>query len=170
MAHGICSVETCEKPVHTRSWCEMHYARWRRTGRLDLAENTSWHRLSDVDIETRTATCAICGVVRIKRRGRHNKPTSGWRCCVASQQWRGARRTKSGHSRDVRDALLKLQGGCCAICQEPCADPCLDHCHATNALRGVLCRNCNLGLGYFRDEPDRLLAAVDYLQRQRAAA
>jgi hypothetical protein len=39
----------------------------------------------------------------------------------------------------------------------------IDHCHATGRVRGVLCSRCNLGLGYFRDNPENLANAVSYL-------
>lgn len=40
----------------------------------------------------------------------------------------------------------------------------LDHDHrGSGELRGVLCRNCNAGLGFFRDSPDLLRAAAEYL-------
>jgi hypothetical protein len=35
MANGTCSAEGCEKPVATRGWCGMHYARWKRNGTLE---------------------------------------------------------------------------------------------------------------------------------------
>ena len=40
-----------------------------------------------------------------------------------------------------------------------------DHCHERNVFRGVLCNNCNSGLGFFADDPTRLLGAVQYLER-----
>lgn len=42
----------------------------------------------------------------------------------------------------------------------------IDHCHKTDTLRGVLCRSCNLALGFFKDDPARLAAAMRYLNEQ----
>jgi len=39
----------------------------------------------------------------------------------------------------------------------------LDHCHISGEFRGFLCHNCNLGLGYFQDDPKILKKAISYL-------
>jgi glycine/D-amino acid oxidase-like deaminating enzyme len=66
---------------------------------------------------------------------------------------------------------LQAQGGCCALCKS--TDPGKrdwqgDHDHATGVFRAVLCNRCNLGLGLFADDPDRLHAAAEYVARHRA--
>lgn len=55
--------------------------------------------------------------------------------------------------------------GCCDICLKPVSpeDTQRDHCHKTNSFRGWLCRQCNLGLGMFRDSPDLLQRSINYL-------
>ncbi|MEU8154311.1 endonuclease VII domain-containing protein [Micromonospora sp. NPDC048986] len=59
--------------------------------------------------------------------------------------------------------LLAEQGGVCAI--RGGADPQhLDHDHRTGWVRGILCFNCNGGLGQFRDSPMRLARAITYLR------
>lgn len=69
------------------------------------------------------------------------------------------------------NALLDAQTGVCAICSQP-SQPLsngkvyrlsVDHCHKTNVVRGLLCNNCNSGLGYFGDDPARLEQARLYL-------
>jgi len=41
----------------------------------------------------------------------------------------------------------------------------IDHCHITGRVRGMLCYNCNNGLGKFRDSIEILSVAIKYLQR-----
>ena len=66
-------------------------------------------------------------------------------------------------SADEFDVLLEKQGGVCAICAGP--DPQhLDHDHVTGAIRGILCINCNHGIGKFFDDPALLERAAAYLR------
>jgi Recombination endonuclease VII. len=74
------------------------------------------------------------------------------------------RRYRYGITDDEYAAMVLASGGLCAICNEAMGDDiCVDHCHDSGAVRGLLCRNCNFGLGHFRDDPARLTAALAYL-------
>ena len=62
---------------------------------------------------------------------------------------------------------VRTQGGRCAICGvEPKAGVNLDvdHDHRSGAVRGLLCRNCNHGLGKFFDDPLVMASALLYLE------
>lgn len=69
------------------------------------------------------------------------------------------------------DRMLAAQENRCAICRSdysghngsPNYSWHVDHDHETGVVRGLLCRNCNVALGMFRDDPAVLLAAVRYL-------
>jgi hypothetical protein len=61
------------------------------------------------------------------------------------------------------DELITEQGGHCAICRDGKAEH-VDHEHLTGRVRGILCFNCNGGLGQFKDNPDVLKRAVAYLE------
>ena len=58
------------------------------------------------------------------------------------------------------------QEECCAICKKDVEliDSAIDHNHDTGEFRGVLCKQCNRALGMFRDSPEILQNAVDYLK------
>lgn len=46
--------------------------------------------------------------------------------------------------------------------------PVADHDHATGAVREWLCVRCNAGLGFFKDNPQALRNAADYIERHVA--
>lgn len=71
---------------------------------------------------------------------------------------------KYGLSEEDYSAMLANQAGQCAICQRHMSNPCVDHDHQTGRVRGLLCHHCNVGIGYMRDDPSILLAAIEYLR------
>jgi hypothetical protein len=73
---------------------------------------------------------------------------------------------KYGMGLEDFQALLVSQGAQCAICGIAFIGIkiCVDHDHATDAVRGLLCHHCNIGLGCFKDRTDLLQNAVRYLE------
>lgn len=68
--------------------------------------------------------------------------------------------------------ILTRQDGKCLICGNVPENSngkrklAVDHDHKTGNNRGLLCSNCNVGLGNFRDNPDLLRKAVCYLEEK----
>jgi len=95
-------------------------------------------------------------------------------CLVLKNQESQSRR--QGLSAEDYQALLKKQQGRCAVCgirdgHRSCRGRhcrlALDHDHRTGTIRGLLCNNCNRGLGRFKDSVKLLEAAVRYLKREQ---
>lgn len=64
--------------------------------------------------------------------------------------------------------LLTNQQNSCAICKEKFTEkikPKIDHDHKTGKVRGLLCHNCNTGLGHFKDNIKFLEATIKYLKK-----
>lgn len=73
------------------------------------------------------------------------------------------RRTYGLDEAGLRD-MIEAQYGVCAVCQErPAAH--VDHDHRTGQIRGVLCFSCNVAIGHFRDDPELMRKAIQYLER-----
>jgi Fe-S oxidoreductase len=78
-------------------------------------------------------------------------------------RWRYTRYEKlHGLSREQYEALLQKQEHKCAICAAKVPLD-VDHDHQTGKVRGLLCRRCNMGIGFFNDAPDRIAKAAAYL-------
>lgn len=67
--------------------------------------------------------------------------------------------------------MFNKQDGCCAICKrhqvEVIKTLCVDHDHATGKIRKLLCHDCNKGLGHFKDSPELLDIAFQYLMENK---
>lgn len=63
--------------------------------------------------------------------------------------------------------MVAQQGGVCAICGKSDGKKLhVDHSHKTSQVRGLLCGNCNRGIGLFKDSVETMLKAVEYLNGQ----
>lgn len=70
--------------------------------------------------------------------------------------------------------MLEKQSGLCSICLKPetyldkrngkIRSLSVDHNHATNKVRGLLCRSCNVGIGQFGDNIEVMKNAIKYLE------
>lgn len=65
----------------------------------------------------------------------------------------------------VYDKMLKEQEAKCLICKQ-IKRLVIDHCHKDGHARGLLCSNCNTGLGFFGDNIENLSNAVLYLHER----
>lgn len=99
--------------------------------------------------------------------GRYCKPCHNARGKASLDKRGGSReyhlRRRYGIGQTDFDEMLAAQQGRCAICGAP--DPQhVDHDHRNGWVRGILCFNCNGGLGQFQDDPKLLAGAYTYLK------
>lgn len=80
------------------------------------------------------------------------------------------RHWKYGITQEEYDTRIAAQGNACAICKS--ASPggrrtqwSVDHDHTTLEVRGLLCINCNTGIGMLQDSAEIVAAALEYLNR-----
>lgn len=171
-APSPCKVAHCFKLTRYGSkYCSMHESRLRRTGSLEP---------SSVSSNREKARTAPNGMHWCRKCDKYlpntdffimkNGPSAGkivsciCKKCDADDKLRRAYRL----STEARLEILIKQNGSCAVCgiKESALNRKLavDHCHSTHKIRGLLCPNCNRGIGLFKDNPDRLRKAADYLE------
>lgn len=77
-----------------------------------------------------------------------------------------------GITENEYNAMLLTQDNACLLCKtEFSAEwgpdaPVVDHCHTHGHVRGILCNECNRGLGYFHDNKETLMNAIKYLSEE----
>lgn len=91
------------------------------------------------------------------------------RACFTDKYYRSRRsliiEKRYGLSEGEYMRMHRRQGGRCLICRKKTLKKLyVDHDHKTGAVRGLLCNRCNMGLGYFNDNPEDLKSAVRYLE------
>ena len=74
-------------------------------------------------------------------------------------------------AKEIREARVKFGSRkTCMICMRVAGynkEHAVDHCHVTGKIRGILCYNCNMGLGYFKEDIEIMKLALEYLIQHR---
>lgn len=153
--------------VACRGWRAAYHAAYHLTHREEIAARDAAYRITHR--EERAAYSAAYHVTHREERAAY---AAAYRAAYSAthREEIAARdqKRKYGLLPGERDAMLAAQGDSCAICGAD--DPGTrqgwntDHDHGTGVVRGILCHGCNVGLGGFRDDPERLVAAIEYLE------
>jgi hypothetical protein len=124
-------------------------------------------------VETRhgaTHKCTVCEVVKPASEFYKKDKASGRldRTCKSCRIVRQRERTLGITEEQYRE-LYHKQEGQCGICKRRLYSKrykafAVDHDHTTGRIRGLLCGNCNTGLGLFRDDPIALSRAIEWVK------
>lgn len=154
-----CTEDGCNEPVKAKGLCATHYQRLLRHG------HTMYR-----DRKKPPKTCCVpnCGNHLYANGICHSH-------YLKSRKWIDYGLTLDGYL-----SMAEEQGNVCLICKNPETAPnslsgkvkdlAVDHCHSTNKIRGLLCSNCNRGLGLFCDDPSLLQSAINYLRKHDGGA
>ncbi len=109
--------------------------------------------------------CNVC-TLEMHRQKKRNNPA-----LYAANQRRNDLKTKYGITVDQYEEMLKSQGYCCKICLSKTSGRksgvfLVDHDHNTGNVRALLCARCNVGLGNFDEDIERLRRVILYIETE----
>jgi len=104
--------------------------------------------------------CKYCGLLE----EHYVKSGQCRKCRVAYDRETNLKRRYGMSSKNLY-TIIQKQGGKCKLCNRglDALRATIDHCHTSGYVRGVICNECNVGLGHFNDSVVRLLQAIRYL-------
>ena len=156
-----CSFPGCTKKVQSRGLCNGHYEQ-QRLGRP----------LAPLRIIGAICHCGEPAKAKqlCQKHYDEQRLIEGTRYGTLEQRRARSLRFHYGMTPEEYEELLSAQNGVCAICQQPCKSGrhlAVDHDHETDKVRGLLCAPCNTAVGLMGDDPDRLRAAISYIEEAR---
>jgi len=146
----FCSIDGCTNKIHANKLCSTHHTRLRRHGSLSKVRPKNWSG-TDKEYDAYYRKAASRSLKR-----------------------------KYGITLYDYEVMYEEQNGVCKICgnpetrinpytKTPIRMP-VDHCHETGKIRGLLCTDCNVGIGNLNDDIKLLEKAIEYLHNAGKAA
>lgn len=182
---GPCEIDGCDKKRHSTNgrWCWMHYCRYCKYGdplKTVARRPNGFCYHCNVAVNDDTIFCSE----RCRKRHRVKRPGACNVCITCGAEIPAHRRAdaatcslacnrlverakKYGTSPNKLYALTQTRTSC-AICGATDAELVVDHCHASGQIRGLLCSQCNVGIGMFAESLGRLESAKVYLEQWHA--
>jgi len=153
--------------------CTEYMRGWRKRNpdKIKANEKRCYEKRLATNRKAYNASCAVrarrfreSNPERVKEINAKYREANPEAICEHYQKW--SLKTRYGITVEQRDAMIQEQEGKCAICGEA-KQLVTDHCHKRKVVRGMLCRTCNLMIGYAYDNPDILEKAIAYLNSNR---
>lgn len=127
----------------------------------------------DCRFENLTLFNGLAGKFDYKTREGRQAYQNAYRKMTPVQEKSRALRDSFNLSLDDYNEMLESQKGKCAICNQPEAQMrngklkalAVDHNHKSGSIRGLLCSDCNTGIGKLKEDKNILLSAVRYLDK-----
>jgi hypothetical protein len=118
--------------------------------------------------------CRDCGIEFVKTGRNHIRCSS----CKIKEEKRKQKEydlkgsyKKYGLTVEIYNEMFIKQNGSCVLCgthqSALTKNLAVDHCHASSKIRGLLCQNCNLMLGFAKDNIETLEKAIKYLKKEK---
>lgn len=88
---------------------------------------------------------------------------------LSNEKQRGRYKSRQGVAEEQYGLMLDQQNGVCAGCLSPPVSKrlAIDHNHITGQIRGLLCSNCNLGIGLLKEDSEIMARLIQYLAIRR---
>lgn len=188
-----CAIEDCDTQAYAKGLCTKHYGRLKAHGdptvllkkpvrRTDThKECTTCREMLPYEAfnratkakDGRQAMCRICtksanGSWYDENRAKAREDAKRWNRENPDRAKDHHYKVRYGITFAEYQAMSDAQRGVCAICNKPQPNGrrlYVDHDHYSGAVRALLCRSCNSGIGNFQEDPEILAAAAEYLTR-----
>jgi hypothetical protein len=148
-----CSQDGCSRSVVARGLCNNHYQQWNKA--RDPERFREYQRRFNERHPGRTAAQARARYARNPEKH-------------VEYSRRATIKREYGLTLEEYDVIIARGCAICGAKKTGRQSMALDHCHTTGKVRDALCSFCNRGLGCFKDDPVRLRAAVEYLEKHTA--
>ena len=146
----ICSVASCDKPHESKGFCHGHYERFRK-GRRSKKLTAPLRRRNPAPPELCTVPNCIKGHSVGNLCRRHYGLFTKYGLSVQQME-----------IIDKGKATCEICGKASIALNRPL---CVDHCHSSGIVRGLLCTNCNLALGYLHEDRSIIHSMLAYLDK-----
>lgn len=187
---NLCSYDPCDNPASSLGLCVAHKAQQDRGIELKPIRDRRPELVPRGEHGKRDnqgrKMCTWCGEWKPEGEfgGRATNPDGLERQCKVclrnrTRRARMRRRLKQYNLTAERWAqMVEDCHGQCPACHRPMAekDMAIDHDHSCcpgrniscgKCVRGIICHRCNLGIGYFLDDPEMMREVANYLDRAK---